>query len=450
MDHEDRLDALLSARRAAAVRNGAWMPVEDAELALLLTADDRLAFLREATPAADFADALEQRLLARSGALAVQHAVASGDAPTIAGSDYPTLPNGHTNGAFIAYDGDAAPTRPDLTQPVAGEWPVPSTRTSPARRAARVLRFPSGGTWMRSLAAAVVLLVLGASVLSAAADAAPGSFLFGLRRAEQWFSVQVASDPAAKVRLHLQYAEQALGALDTAVAHQAGDPAYAAALATLRTEAAAASDGLQTLAPGATRDDLAAQLETFQRHARGDLRAALPGLSWPDRVITTTALGELGDDSVPRISTVTVRPDPSSDDHGGDSHGGNPSDNGAAAIHRYRVEVSGSGFAAGAMLMVNGKVAGSVLSVSPSQLVAEVTLDPAALHNMSIGIQNPDSTAATSSITHGAPVVAPTAAATATPDDHGGHSGHSGDGSGSGSGGGSGGSATPSPGSGGG
>lgn len=439
MDHEDRLDALLSARRAAGARDGAWMPVEDAQLATLLTTAERLAPLRKTTPAADFADALEQRLLARAGALAVQHAVAGGDAPTIAGSDYPTLPNGHTNGTFIAYDGDAAPTRPDLTQPVAGEWPLPSTRSAPPRRAARILHFPSGGTWMRSIAAAVILLVLGASVLSAAANAAPGSFLFGLRRAEQWFSVQVASDPAAKVRLHLQYAEQALAALDTAVAHQAGDPAYAAALATLRTEAAAASDGLQALAPGATRDDLAAQLETFQRHARGDLWAALPGLSWPDRVITTSALGELGDDSVPRISTVTVRPDPSSDDHGGDSHGGNPSDNGAAATHRYRVEVSGSGFTTGTVLMVNGKVAGTILSITPSQVVAEMMLDPAALHSASIGIQNPDGTAAaTNDITRGAPAPATTAVATATPGDRGGHGGHGGDGSGSGS-------ATPSP-----
>lgn len=273
--------------------------------------------------------------------------------------------------------------------------------------------------WARGLAAACLLLALGSGLFAAAANAQPGSPLFGLHRAEQWARVTLAS-PADKARLHLQYASDALAALDRAAAQHSGDPAYAGALDTLRTELAASASAIAALPAGQTHDTLAAQLAALQQRARDDLRAALPGLGWDDRVATTTVLGGLGE-RVPLITSATIHEIAAQSAQGAQA---------AHGAHTVQIVVNGSGFAAGARLVVNGQPAGTVLVATGDTLVAQVSLDPSVARVSAIGVQNLDGTAAqTTAISHGAaftptPAMTPTATPTRRGGGRGGRGGH--------------------------
>jgi hypothetical protein len=268
--------------------------------------------------------------------------------------------------------------------------------------------------------AAALALVIGGGTLTAAAHALPGSPLFGVRKLEQNVQISLASSAADRVRLHLAYASDALAALDAVVAGHGGDPAYADALNALREEDQAAASGVAELPSGSERDSLAAQVDALRSRERQDLRAALPTLGWPDRIATTDALGQ-ADDTVPTVTSTTIGRGVSGNGGGGESDG-----------HRWQVIVQGTGFQPGAVLLVNGVPAGTVTNVSPTELQAEVSAAGAGSFAGSIGIGNPDGTAAvTTQISQ--PDRGPGPQATTTPGhDHGtggggdGHGGHAG------------------------
>ena len=413
MNLDDRLDTLLSSRGWP---NVSPLPDDDDARALapLLAAAQRLVPLREAQPSARFADELERRMLTRAASGRTPYAPTSATGASIADADgeAPTVPMLVPNGTR-AVDGEA-PTRLDMTVPLWSRAP----RTEQSRTARTVRKGSALPVWARALTAACVLLALSSGLFAAAANAQPGSPLFGLHRAEQWARVSLAS-PSDKARLHLQYAGDALTALDRAVAQRSGDPAYSGALDTLRSELAAAASAIAALPAGQTHDTLADQLAALQQRARDDLRAALPGLGWSDRVATTVTLAGLGE-NVPHITGAAIRE--IAEQNGQIAQG---------ATHGARMEqivVSGSGFVAGVRLVINGQPVGTVLAVTDGTLVAQVSLDPAA-HIVSIGVENPDGTAAqTTDVSHGAAVTA-TPAPTATPTRHsGGHGGHGGHG----------------------
>ena len=91
---------------------------------------------------------------------------------------------------------------------------------------------------------------------------------------------------------------------------------------------------------------------------------------WADRVMTTLALGGLGV-SVPQVTSATLDT----------SHDGT-----------WRITLTGTGFEQGAMLLADGRSAGTVISLSTEFLIADLQVRgglPAAL-----GVGNPDGTAA--------------------------------------------------------
>ncbi len=402
MNLDDRLDALLGASGQPAASN----PDDDDARALapLLSAARRLMPLRDAQPAADFAGRLERDLLALAAGRATNARPSHVGMRAVADSDEPTLPLLVPQAARGSNERAPRAALPRWLRSLPAEASVRGHRT---RRSATL------PVWARALAAACMLLALGSGLFAAAANAQPGSPLFGLHQVEQWARVSLSS-PADKARLHLQYASDALAALDRAVAQRSGDPAYASALATLQSELNAAATAIAALPAGQTHDALATQLATFQQRARDDLRAALPGLGWSDRVATTAALGGLGE-NVPHVTGAAIH-----------EIAGRDAQAAAHGTHAAQVVVSGSGLVAGARLVVNGQPMGTVLSVTDGTLVAQVSLDPSLVGRVvSIGVENPDGTAAqTSAIDHGA-AVTPTPAATATPTPHhGGHGGH--------------------------
>lgn len=398
MQPEDRLDALLSLRNEDTRRQSkpTFVPSssDDEDLGPMLDAADRLADLGNAEPSADFTNHLETMFFARAAYLRQQTG-----AYMPLGSDEPTLPG-------LAWDaGDYETTEIDRSR---------ARRLSPARSRQPV--------WRRLIwpaLAATLLLAIGLTTLTAAAAAGPGTLLYGLRRWEQNLQVSIAGSAADRTKLHLHYAQDALDALSATIAsHQAGST-YDDALSAFTDESRAATSNLSSVPSGAERDTLSAQLEQLLAQARTELHNALASLPWAQRLTTTDTLAEIGDNVV-RVTHVTMVYS-------------------RQGLHIWTITVTGAGFQQGATLLVNGQPAGTVISVSPTTVVAQLSGDDSATTPGSIGIANPDDTAAqTTSVEDRESGEDATPGAQQTPvDDHGG--------SGSGDSGGNGADSTPTP-----
>jgi hypothetical protein len=408
MQPEDRLDALLSLHAYGVIQPGEVASAPglngrhsgNGDLQPLLDANDRLSDLRAAEPSTDFADHLEALFLATAASMGngvstewPSQPYDAGwlpmrEAPPLVSNDEPTLP-GMTRGSMDseATETDATPLR---------RLPVGSLRQT---------------TWRRllwSAIAAALLVAIGATTLTAAAAAGPGTPLYGLHRWEQNVQVSMASDPAARTQLHLSYAQDALAALNAAVMRHQTDSTYDDALATFRDEMSAALSNLHAVSAGSGRDTLEARVAQLRAQGNSDLRGALASLPWPKRASTTTVLYNLGN------TTFTV------------THADLVYSSGGQ--HLWTITVMGSGFQSGAVLLLNGQPAGTVTSVTPSALVAQVSGDDSDPPPSTIGVGNPDDTASvTSSITNheagddssGAQQT-PGAETTPTNDDHGG------------------------------
>jgi hypothetical protein len=264
----------------------------------------------------------------------------------------------------------------------------------------------------------VLLAVIGASTFLAGASAGPGTPLYSLHRFEQGVQVSLAPSAAERTTLHLAFAQEALAALDASAARHQSGGAYADALATFQQEMQAATTSLTGVSAGTDYSALSSQLAQLRAQGRADLHIALAILSWSGRVVTTGVLGDIGD-TVLHVNAATMLyyQDSSLDQH------------------LWQITVSGSGFAPGAELLVNGAPAGTVRSVTPTMLVAQMSGDDAGPLPESIGVANPDDTAAqTSSISRQdhqeQSTSTPGPLATPTCDDHGG-GGHDGGGGGS-------------------
>ncbi len=378
MQPEDRLDALLTSRRARG--DSALAGGRGGDLSPLLDAADRLAPLASARPGTDFAQALESRLLKHGNQLA-----------------------GLRSGV-IATSPDKAQTKTLEPTIVSGRSRSVRTRVPGSRLRRPQLLWPA-------IAAALFITVLGGT-LTAAAHAGPGTPLFGMREWEQSVQISLASSPADRVRLHLSYANDALTALDGVVARRGGDPSYSDALTALQREVSAAASDLSAVASPAEHDALAQQLSGFRSHERQDLHTALAVLPWPDRVATTSALAHAGDNNVPVVVSVAIAP------------------TGDGEARDVKITVIGTGFQKGAVLLIDGVVMGQVAEVSPTTLVAQATQDEVGRGHRTIGIGNPDGTAAVASQPSegGRPESSPGSEKTPSPSEGHGNSGH-GDGS---------------------
>ncbi len=264
-----------------------------------------------------------------------------------------------------------------------------------------------------AIVAAAVLLALGIGMLTVAAtDAAPGSLLFGLHRFEQGVQAAAAPDPAGRARVHLQNARQWLAAVRVAARQRQGDPAYSDALSALRDEDAAAAQQIGLMPAGATRAELTTELGQLRADEGTTLRAALPALGWSDRLNTTQALAALNV-AVPHVAQATLSPHEDT----------------------WHVVVTGSGFQPGATLLLNGRPAVPLSVASDGRATAELPRSALASPPASVGVGNPDGTAAVTTNLRvlSSPAAGPSA--TETPGEHGGHgTPEPGDGNGNGTG----------------
>ncbi len=254
--------------------------------------------------------------------------------------------------------------------------------------------------WVSGVAAILLLSVGG--VFIAGAGAQPGGVLYAVHRFEQGVQAQLTTNAADRVRLHLNNAQAALKAFDTAVARQEHGAELTDALDTFVAEHAAAGAALSAVTDTPSRSQLAAALEQQQSQGVDDLRGALAGQDWSLRIWLTQALGTLNV-AIPIVTRVvlTETSDPA------DSRGGG---------RITTVTITGAGFEPGAQLLLRGAPAGVVISISGDTLVAQVRATAQAIVSQgSIGLGNPDGTATMSaqapiimSGAHATPAAVPT------------------------------------------
>jgi hypothetical protein len=368
---EDRLDALLTlrveTRRGHQTVNTIGAVAEPADLQPLLVAADRVAALRDEEPSEDFAARLEAIFLSRATYLRERDGIAPLPIlapPPLMGNDDPTLPNMLSGDEWAAALGN-------------GTWTETARGNQGSRSVDRQM------VWRRLLVpalAAMLLLAIGMTTLTAAAAAGPGSPLYGLHRWEQNLRANITGSTADRAQLHISNAQDALLALNGAVTNHQTGATYDEALATFRDEARAAATSLDNVPAGGEHDTLAAQLDQLHTQGIADLHTALPVLSWPQRIETTGVLAEIGD----QVLAVT-QADMVYSEHG---------------QHLWTITLSGSGFQPGAVLLMNGQPVTATITVTPTKLVAQISGDDSAPRPSSIGVGNPDNTAAaTTSIT---------------------------------------------------
>lgn len=378
---EDRLDALLAPLlpSSPAAGDGTDHPPTnipeqdatsmDAHLAPLLDAAGELAQFASVRPDPTFAARLGQRMLARAEQRR-QESMWTGVTTTPV-SDV----------AALALD--------EQTTVSTAVWPgrVLPWRETPQRSAMR-----------RVLIAAVALMALGIGTWTAAMalGAIPGSAFYGLHQIGQNVSLNFM-DQRERAQSHIQAAREWLADLRADASGQGDASAYGATLSAMLGEDTAAAQVIQQMAPGGDRDVVSAQLAALRTDERTTLRAALPHISWSDRLATTQALAALGV-TVPHITSATV----------------------TQARGLWRVTLQGSGFEPGAVLLFDGKPLGSVTAVSSTTLTAQAPSGPLANRTATLGVENPDGTVATTTAI--ALVVMPTA----TPNPNGNGSGSGG------------------------
>jgi hypothetical protein len=332
MPPEDELDALLASEPRAWSERAEALQRAGSSLAEPISAAGRLAALRRATPSSEFTLGLERRLQARLGVLA-----------------------GRQMGVQTTERGGLA------------------------RGAARLRGLADARSPWLSVAAVLVLVVIGSGLLlRVAASAAPGTPLYGLRQLEQHAHVQLARSAAERAQLHLTYAREALDALDAAVAGHASSGVYTTALDTFQTELRAASQAFMLVPPGPDHDAIATQLAQLTQRGRHDLQAALASIEWAERLATTRVLGQLGA-TIPAITSAQVVVTP----------------HGAAA--QWQITLQGSDFQSGAVLLLNEEPDGAQRTITLTQFQAIVEVPPGRSVT-SVGIGNPDDTAAVTTV----------------------------------------------------
>ena len=156
-------------------------------------------------------------------------------------------------------DVEDAPTLPSISA-LGSPANLPGHRVRGLRMRSRRV---SWRVWT-SLAAAI-LLALTITTFTVAANASPGSALYGVRRWQEDARTNLTNSDAERAKLHLQYATDALDALDAAVAQHASANIYSEALGRFTDELRQAHDALALVPAGTDHDSSQREPRRFAR-----------------------------------------------------------------------------------------------------------------------------------------------------------------------------------------
>lgn len=224
-----------------------------------------------------------------------------------------------------------------------------------------------------ALSLCLLLLLLGTGVLVTAAQVtSPDNPLYVVKHWEQQVQVSLVKSPENQAQLELQFARDRLKTLVN-LADAAHGQAYGEALVELDQQLYAASRAINVLPAGLDHDRVESQLATLQADARHTLRGLLPQLALPERLLTTDELGRLGYTVPHLVSVEIVLP----------AH-----PNGQAII-----SIAGDDIQPGAQLLMNNRLQ-DVRGSLQNGLYVFMASWVGNQHPQSIGILNPDGTAA--------------------------------------------------------
>jgi hypothetical protein len=240
------------------------------------------------------------------------------------------------------------------------------------RKRVRSQRVLLGRAWTTAVGIAAVVLLTCISAFTASAQSLPGDPLYGLKQLEQQVTLAFASSPQDHAQLQISQLRSALNDLSAVVSERRQDETIQEALGVVADRTRASQAAVAALPTGP--DQAAAERDLVSTLAMEDqtLRGLLARLDWPLRLAFTQQLGALGD-AIPTITRVQVS---------------RPTNN------QLQITVTGTNFAPDVALMINGVPKGTVSKRTATQLVALITPSDWPRGTRTVGVLNPDGTAA--------------------------------------------------------
>lgn len=245
--------------------------------------------------------------------------------------------------------------------------PVP--RTS---RSLRPRRPSLRHAWIAALGIAAALMLACIGILTVSARSLPGDPLYGLKQATEQFRLNFSSSPQDRVNDQIDQLHSSLVDLNTVVSSGRSDDAISIALNAIADNTKSARESVAALPPGPDHDTAQQNLQNAISEEDQTLRGLLNQVDWSIKVAFTAQLGALGD-PVPTITHVSTL----------------IQSNGTLLI-----TLTGTHFAPGARLVIDGQPAGTVTGDTQDQLTVILNNAAGLSDRHGIGVINPDGTAA--------------------------------------------------------
>ena len=246
---------------------------------------------------------------------------------------------------------------------------IPAVRT---RSQAGSPRFPARRTWTSMLGFAAMLLAACMSILTASARSLPGDALYGVKQAEYQLTLTFAGGPQDRASAQIDQLQSALLDLRTVVTEGRADDAIRLALSSIAANTDASRGAVAALPAGAGREAAELGLDGVLAQEEQTVRHLLDQVDWPVRLAFIGQLGTLGD-AVPTVTQVVARQE----------------SNGTLLI-----TLTGTHFAPGTALFIDGRPGGMVSQSTSQQVVAVLGSGAWSAGPHALGVRNPDGTAA--------------------------------------------------------
>ncbi|HET8851352.1 MAG TPA: hypothetical protein VFN02_02415, partial [Ktedonobacteraceae bacterium] len=222
------------------------------------------------------------------------------------------------------------------------------------------------------LGAAAVLILVYIFVLTAYTRSLPGDPLYGLKQAEQQFTRTFAGGPLDRAIVQINQLRSSLVDLSTVVNDGRGDDAIRLALNIVAVKTGDSRRAVAVVPAGTGREAAQQDLDSALAVEEQTLRHLLDHADWPIRLAFTNQLGALGD-PVPTVTHAMVL----------------TQNNGT-----FVIILTGMHFAPHAELIIDGRPAGIVSQNTSEQLVAVISNSTWSPGAHTLGVRNPDGTAA--------------------------------------------------------
>ena len=255
-----------------------------------------------------------------------------------------------------------------LARPNGEELPVPR----PLEHSHHTHRFLLRRAWVTALGMAAVLILLCVGILAAAASSLPGDPLYSLKQFEHQVRLSFASDQQNRAELAIGQLHGGLADLSTVINEGRGDDVIQQALDAVAAETRESQEAVASVPAGTEQAVAQRDLASALAEEKQTLRSGLAHIDWPLRLAFTQQLGALGE-AVPTVTQVDVQ---------------HPSTN------TVTITLTGTNFASGALLTINGIPKGSVSKNAPTTLVVALNASDWPKGQVAVGVQNPDGTAA--------------------------------------------------------